>query len=231
MIVMDTNRYRNGKVYKITDNAYTRCYIGSTCESLSQRMARHRKEYRNYLKGGKYFITSFNMFDEFGIDNCLIELIENCPCDTVEELRKREGHYKLSTDCVNKQTPGRTYAEYREHYREQINQQKRDHYWKNKDAINERQKQKYTCACGSVVCIGGKAEHERSKQHQRFLGNMCEDEEEKQRRERKKQQTYQEKLERNKIKYTCCCGSTLRRGDKAPHAKTIKHQQYLQYNQ
>ena len=218
-------------MYKITDNAYTRCYIGSTCESLSQRMARHRKEYRNYLKGGKYFITSFNIFDEFGIDNCLIELIENCPCDTVEELRKREGHYKLSTDCVNKQTPGRTYAEYREHYREQINQQKRDHYWKNKDAINERQKQKYTGACGSVVGVGGKAEHERSKQHQRFLGNICEDEEEKQRRERKKQQTYQEKLERNKIKYTCCCGSTLRRGDKAPHEKTIKHQQYLQYNQ
>ena len=228
---MDTNRYRNGKVYKITDNACTRCYIGSTCESLSQRMTRHRKGYRNYLKGGKYFITFFNIFDEFGIDNCLVELIENCPCDTVEELRKREGHYKQSTGCVNKQTPGRTYAEYREHYREQINQQKRDHYWKNKDAINERQKQKYTCACGSVVGIGGKAEHERSKEHQRFLGNICEDEEEKQMRERKKQQTYQEKLEINKIKYTCCCGSTLRRGDKAPHEKTIKHQQYLQYNQ
>ena len=76
------NRYENGKIYKITDNAYTKCYIGSTCESLSQRMARHRKEYRNYLKGGKYFFTSFNIFNEFGIDNCFIELLENCPCDT-----------------------------------------------------------------------------------------------------------------------------------------------------
>ena len=229
MIVMDTNRYRNGKVYKITDNAYTKCYVGSTCESLSQRMARHRKEYRNYLKGCKYFITSFNIFNEFGIDNCKIELLENCPCDTVEELRKREGHYKQSLDCVNKQTPGRTQAEYREQNREQINQQKRDHYWKNKDAISESKKHKYTCACGSVVGIGGKAEHERSKKHQRFLGNICEEEEEeKQRRERKKQQTYHEKLERNKVKYTCCCGSTLRRGDKASHEKTIKHLQYLQ---
>ena len=115
--------YINGKVFKITDNAFTTCYIGSTCESLSQKMARRRKEHRNYLRGCKYFITSVNIFDEVGIDNCLIELIENCPCDTVEQLRKREGHYKQSTDCVNKQTPGRTDAEYREQNREQINQQ------------------------------------------------------------------------------------------------------------
>ena len=172
MIVMDTNRYINGKVYKITDNAYTKCYIGSTCESLSQRMARHRKEYRNYLKGCKYFITSFNIFNEFGIDNCKIELLETCPCDTVEELRKREGHYKQSLDCVNKQTPGRTQAEYREQNREQINQQKRDHYWNNKDDINESKKQTYTCACGSVVRIAGKAEHERMKTHLRFIGKI-----------------------------------------------------------
>ena len=91
MIVMDTNR----------DNAYTKCYIGSTCESLSQKMARRRIEYRNYLKGGKYFITSLVVFKKFGIDNCKIELLENCLCDTVEELRKREGHYKQSTGCVN----------------------------------------------------------------------------------------------------------------------------------
>ena len=24
------NKYANGKIYKITDNAYTKCYIGST---------------------------------------------------------------------------------------------------------------------------------------------------------------------------------------------------------
>ena len=41
---MDTNRYQNGKIYKITDVGYNNCYIGSTTESLSQRMARHRKE-------------------------------------------------------------------------------------------------------------------------------------------------------------------------------------------
>ena len=40
------NKYHNGKIYKIVDNAYTKQYIGSTTESLSQRMTRHRSGYR-----------------------------------------------------------------------------------------------------------------------------------------------------------------------------------------
>ena len=41
MINRDMNRYEHGKIYKIVDNGYNKCYVGSTCESLSQRMARH----------------------------------------------------------------------------------------------------------------------------------------------------------------------------------------------
>ena len=32
---MDSSKYQNGKIYKITDIGYSKCYIGSTCESLS----------------------------------------------------------------------------------------------------------------------------------------------------------------------------------------------------
>jgi hypothetical protein len=45
------NRYENGKIYKIVDVGYNKCYIGSTCESLSKRMERHRKQYKEYSKG------------------------------------------------------------------------------------------------------------------------------------------------------------------------------------
>ena len=37
------NKYENGKIYKITDNAYTEQYIGSTVQSLSSRIASHRR--------------------------------------------------------------------------------------------------------------------------------------------------------------------------------------------
>ena len=36
------NKYANGKIYKIVDNAYTGCYIGSTIQPLSSRMSTHR---------------------------------------------------------------------------------------------------------------------------------------------------------------------------------------------
>ena len=39
---MENNRYQNGKIYKFVDNGYNKCYIGSTIEALSVRMAKHR---------------------------------------------------------------------------------------------------------------------------------------------------------------------------------------------
>jgi hypothetical protein len=34
-------------------------------------------------------MTCFDIFDEYGIENCKIELIENYPFNNIEELRKR----------------------------------------------------------------------------------------------------------------------------------------------
>ena len=47
MLNIDMNRYENRKIYKIVDVGYTKCYFGSTCEELSQRMARHRGAYKH----------------------------------------------------------------------------------------------------------------------------------------------------------------------------------------
>ena len=52
------NKYQNGKIYKIVDVGYNKCYIGSTCEALSQRMARHRSNYKRYLQGKHLAHTS-----------------------------------------------------------------------------------------------------------------------------------------------------------------------------
>ena len=103
------NKYHNGKIYKITDIAYNKCYIGSTCEELSQRMARHRAKYKHFLKGGEVLNTrSFDLFNEYGVENCKIELIQYFKCDTLQELRRREGEHIKNTECVNKRVEGRT---------------------------------------------------------------------------------------------------------------------------
>ena len=51
------NKYQNGKIYKIVDIAYNKCYIGSTCEELSMIMARHRAKFKQFLKGNYKFVS------------------------------------------------------------------------------------------------------------------------------------------------------------------------------
>ena len=112
------SKYQNGRIYKTVDVGYNKCYIGSTCEELSQRMARHRNQYNNYSKEAQKFMTSFYLFQEFGIENCKIELVEVFPCETSMELRSREGHFIRTNECVNKYIAGRTVAEYEEENKE-----------------------------------------------------------------------------------------------------------------
>ena len=66
------NKYTNGKIYKIVDVGYTKCYIGSTTEpTLGRRMAKHRGDYAHYqrVEGNKGRVSSYSLFDEFGVEN------------------------------------------------------------------------------------------------------------------------------------------------------------------
>ena len=132
------NRYENGKIYKITDIGYNKCYIGSTCDCLCQRMARHREQYKYYLKTGKKHTNVVFMFDEFGIDNCKIELIENYPAESKAMLQKQEGHYIKNTNCLNKKVEGRTRKEYQEDNGEIISEKWKEWYENNKEYCAEK---------------------------------------------------------------------------------------------
>ena len=82
--------YKNGKIYQVLNHKTNDVYVGSTCQPLSKRMARHRYSL-NQTKPHQFKI--YQTMRELGVENFYIELIENFPCDTVEELRAREGHY------------------------------------------------------------------------------------------------------------------------------------------
>ena len=145
------NKYHNGKIYKITDIGYNKCYIGSTTEELSQRMARHRASYKQFLRGGNIrHVRSYDLFNEYRVENCKIELIEYYKCDTLQELQRKEGEYIKNTECVNKIVAGRTHKEryienrekmekkpkkYRELYNDTIHQKDRENYQRQKEKI------------------------------------------------------------------------------------------------
>ena len=115
---MENNKYTNGKIYKITDIGYNECYYGSTIERLSGRMGHHRAHYIRYKDQVFNNITVFQLFDKYGIENCKIELLENCPCSSKEELLKREGESIRNNACVNKEVAGRSTKQYREEHKD-----------------------------------------------------------------------------------------------------------------
>ena len=110
-------KYQQGKIYKIVSNTDDDvCYVGSTTKHyLSQRMENHRRGYRCWENGGKNknFVTSFELFEKYGVENCHIELIEIFPCNSKDELTKKEAYYIRLLNCVNKVIPNRTKKEYR----------------------------------------------------------------------------------------------------------------------
>ena len=104
--------YQDGKIYKIVCDDKDLVYVGSTCEpTLARRLAKHKSSYRDWLKdSSKPYYTSFKILERNNVD---IVLVESCPCNSKDELHKRERHYIESIKCVNKLVPGRTDKEYR----------------------------------------------------------------------------------------------------------------------
>ena len=138
------NKYQNGKIYKIEDVGYNKCSIGSTCEDLCQRMARHRAIYKQYAKGKKAsYSSSFDLFDEFGLDNCKMELLETVVINTREELRRHEGRHIQNNECINKRLAGRTDQQYYKDNKEAINQKNQRNFYKNQNAMIQKHRDYY----------------------------------------------------------------------------------------
>ena len=143
---MTTNNknYNKTKIYKIWSLLGDKIYIGSTTkEYLSQRMTTHRYSYQSWKRTNKNKISSFILFDEYGIENCLIELLEAKECKDIHEARQLEGGYIRTLECVNKVIAGRSVKDSRTEYynnnKEKILNKQREYNKNNKEKIlNQR---------------------------------------------------------------------------------------------
>jgi len=82
-----TNRYQTGKVYRLLceDGHY---YIGSTTQPLNLRFNTHK----TLSKTKKERV--YEHIHTIGWDKIIIELLEDCPCTTKEELNNKEKEYR-----------------------------------------------------------------------------------------------------------------------------------------
>jgi hypothetical protein len=69
--------YRLGRIYKIITGKSNKCYIGSTFNELRYRFNSHKSEYKKWKnENKKCYITSFDLFEKYDIDECKIILIK-----------------------------------------------------------------------------------------------------------------------------------------------------------
>ena len=99
---------------------------------------------------------AYRLYNEVNGDwaNWYIELYENYPCNSKQELEKREGEITRLIGNVNSKIPGRGNAEY---------------YQDNKDRISSRRKQKVVCECGCSITLSGLSQHKKTKAHLEFI--------------------------------------------------------------
>jgi len=194
--------YSQGKIYKIECNITNEVYYGSTVKSLSERIRQHKKQ-RN--------CSAINIIDR-GKYTC--KIIEEFPCDTVQELEARERWYIENNECINLRVPGRTRQEwcednkvyiaqkakeYNENNKVEIAAKKKKYYEKNKDEIAQKLKE-YREANKVEI-------NEYNKQYREANIEIL-------------------KSKQNE-KLTCDCGGKYTRSNYSTHCRTKKHQDYL----
>lgn len=137
---MTTNRYSNGKIYRLVSNIDDEFYVGSTCNPLHKRLYHHKQDAR------KKNMIVYQHFNTIGMENVSIVLLEEYPCENKMQLEKRERYWieKLKPK-LNKNIPTRSFEEYQKYYREKNKEKlsllKHEYYHNNKEQISTYQKE------------------------------------------------------------------------------------------
>ena len=163
-------------------------YYGSTSQTLSQRMAGHRKGYKGYLAGKKTLVTSFELL---AFPDAYIELVRVVEYNVKAELHAVECEYIRGNTCVNKVQPTRTQAQYYIDHVEEKAKYRLDHveeraayfaahYITNGEKIRAqvaaykaanaaKLHETHECECSGTFQSHNKARHLRSAKHQTWL--------------------------------------------------------------
>ena len=160
-----------GYIYKISSPHTDKVYIGSTIQTLKQRLKEHIVDYKLYITGKYHFVTSFDIIklDDFSIDE--MEKLVNI---TKNELYFREAYLiKNTANVINKVIPILTQEEKLEY--------KKNYYLINKQTLSIKRKEKLekcckvkqNCICGGSCLISNKLQHNKSQKHLAYIASLA----------------------------------------------------------
>jgi len=215
--------YSKGKIYCIRSHKTDLIYIGSTCQSLSKRLNKHKTAYNYYLKTGRSTEYSYKIYE---VDDApYIELIVNYPCSCLDELRREEGKFIRSIDCVNKVVPGRTKKEYIEDNKDKIKEYQKEYREQNKEKIIKNTKE-YREKNKEKIKKYKEQNKEKIKEYQKEYDKANKDKKKEYDKEYREQNKEKIKEQQNQ-KFICPCGGNYTQTNKATHEKTNKHKQFI----
>jgi group I intron endonuclease len=233
--------YKNGKIYVIRNHINDKVYVGSTTQSLSKRWGEHKKSYKMMKERSRKI---YQAIMEYGIDRFYIELVENYPCENIEQLRAREGFCIRQFDSFkngyNCQIEGRTDKEYYEENKDKIKAYHQEYQKENKDKIKaynqeyqkenkdkikayhqEYQKENKESIKEYNSCHYTTHKEKYSENHkQYYLKN-------KDAVSVKHREYYQKNIEKYNEIIVCECGVEITKGSLSRHTKSKQHQNYL----
>ena len=149
--------------------------------------------------------------NELGVENFYIELIEEYPCENIEQLRRKEGEWIRKMATLNEEIAGRTTREYYEEHIEEKKEHDKLYREENKDKRSKQAKERY--------------ERDKERIKQRVNQNYHNNREEKLVKNKEYRDNNKEKLySKASEKFTCQCGVSYTRRNKAQHLKSMHHE-------
>ena len=228
--------YRISKIYKIVPlNSDDDCdvYYGSTVQKyLCVRMQQHICAYK---KKAVYY-SVFKLFEKYGIEGLVIELVESYPCNSRDELNMRESYFIRKFKCVNKYLPyiseeelKQYFKQYYENNKDHLLQKQKQYYENNQEQLKQKQIQ-YRENNKERIKQDAKKHYKDNKEAFKQQSNKYYESNRESIKERSKQyyENNKDKIEiRKSVKLTCECGCVCVRYCMPRHKKSIKHQTFM----
>lgn len=118
------------KIYRISSTAGDKVYIGSTIGTLEERWRQHKAPSND--------TNSRILFEEYGIETCLIELLEEVKEDESDSRERWWIEFHLT--AVNERLPGRSRKEWVVDHKEHLTKYKNEWYQAHKETNSLRYK-------------------------------------------------------------------------------------------
>jgi len=152
------NKYKNGKIYKLTNTVDDLIYVGSTCKKLNLRFSGHKADSRRNPTAKAY-----QHLNRIGWDSVQIVLVEQFSCANQTELVKRERYWiDILSPSLNSYKSYVSDKEEKEYAKKYLTEYRKN----NKSILSIKRTKPYHCdICDCEIRRVHKVRHIQSPKH------------------------------------------------------------------